>query len=219
MLRPTLWMKNVMQDYNVLVYRATARENRTGDFSMPTVEESNDAAARDWAEKMKSLKSQRTPMERREVLARGRANAKLSRLFAKLDQRHYDGRLSAAGYRTQFATLIGKSGQCLCPQLLIQIDPEQVEPGEVRQVLLHEMVHAACNLDEPECVPHRARFKREITRLFTNGEPCLAVDHAIITQIHRGLLPCGAAARAALVRRVARLKSKRAKDEHRKNSQ
>jgi hypothetical protein len=68
-------------------------------------------------------------------------------------------------------------------------------------VLLHEMAHASCDyLNEPLRVAHGDRFKREIIRLYINGEPSLAAEPAVMRQINRGLLPCGAAAKAAILR-------------------
>jgi SprT-like family protein len=105
------------------------------------------------------------------------AQKELQALFAVLDQQHYGGRLGVAGYRVQIMRLKpGRLGQCssLPFEQLIQIDPEQAQPPVgLRTVLLHEMAHAACDLEnpfEPEHGPkwrreaHGSRWRREIIR-------------------------------------------------------
>jgi hypothetical protein len=119
-------------------------------------------------------------------------------LFADLDQRHYGGRLGAAGYRVQLTMLrTGEPGQCIWYQKIIQIDPGQVEPGEeFRTVLLHEMAHAACAEEGPSYPPHGRRWQREVIRLYLSGESCLGVEHAIISEISKGSLPLPTPAQA-----------------------
>lgn len=105
-------------------------------------------------------------------------------LFDDLDLRYFGGRLTAAGYRVEVAWVdrnidptdtdrppaFGDNIGCCYPFMrLINIDRSVRDPVELRETLLHEMIHASVGLNrrprknEKE---HGAAFYREMARLY-----------------------------------------------------
>ena len=116
--------------------------------------------------------------------------------FVELDRRHFAGRLVAAGYQVDVRNLKpGERGYYFAPDgtlRAVKIE-EQIagicvsasrlilihhhdDPVEFRGTLLHEMAHAAVELDKPlwkGADQHGRRFVGELRRLRRAGEECL----------------------------------------------
>jgi hypothetical protein len=126
-------------------------------------------------------------------------------LFAELDAGYFDSRLARAGFRVEMRNLdkVGleyyagpdgtlratriegaAGGVCIQAARLILVDhhtAERLGPDldpdlELRRTLLHEMVHAAVELNRPlrkGADEHGRRFVNELRRLVRAGERCL----------------------------------------------
>jgi hypothetical protein len=119
--------------------------------------------------------NQPTKKERALEIIKRRLLVELRRgLFEELDLLHFAGKLDPAGYQVEFTSLPpGQVGRCLPHERLIQINADIRSPSQIREVMLHEMVHGAVDLERPVSKKegyHGKRFWLEMERLYLKGE-------------------------------------------------
>lgn len=99
-------------------------------------------------------------------------------LYIELDEKHYEGKLRAAGWRVQYAKFPAHLfDQAMPTTRTIQLVQHLNNPGnpELRRTLLHEMIHAWLSLtNDPSHrgrnETHGASFSAELKRLILVGK-------------------------------------------------